>query len=164
MITGITGNRSCGDLKIFLKSDIEYFKSLLNNADYTELIDQIMDYSGQVPISYRYIVSDLLYALAKTDTKSANLCLSQLRQSQFVGSPDLFMLKFDVLSLDNDEFFNLYECNIRELTVYYEDFYGFNVYCRHCDIDTLNIIGGRGRIESLERSFMTSEIKNTNYL
>lgn len=164
MITGITGNKSCDDLKIFLESDTEYFKSLLNNADYTELIDQIMDYSGQVPVSHKDIVSDLLYVLAKTDIESANLCLSQLRQSQFVGSPDFRKLKFDVLSLDKDEFFNLYECNIRELTVYYAEPFGFNINCRYCNIDILNIIGGMGRLESHERSFMTSKIKNTNYL
>lgn len=164
MIAGVTRNKSCDNLKMFLESDIGYFKSLLNNANYTELIDQIMDYSDQVPVSHRDIVSDLLYVLAKTDTKSANLCLRQLRQPQFVGSPDLCKLKFDVLSLDKDEFFNLYECNIRELTIYYTDGFGFNVHCRYCTIDTLNIVGGRDGLESHERAFMTSQINKINYL
>ena len=167
MITGITGNKalSCDNLKTFLEDNPECdVKSLLRNANYEELTDQAFTYAGQVPISYREIISELLYVLAKIDITSSNLCLRQYRMHSDKVSATIQKFKFDVLSLDRDEFFDLIDCDIRELTVYYEDFFGFNVYCRNCNIDTLNIARGMGNIESYERSFITSQINRTNYI
>lgn len=166
MITGITGNKAlfCDNLKIFLEDNPECdFKALLRNANYKELMDQAFVYAGLVPISYTEIIAELLYTLTKIDITSANSCLSQYRTDQNMVTPNIRKLKFDVLSLDRDEFFNLIDCDVRELTVYYDDFFGFNVSCRHCKIDTLNIVGGRGNLESHERSFISSQINKTNY-
>lgn len=78
--------------------------------------------------------------LAKIDITSANLCLSQYRTNPDKVSPSIQKLKFDVLSLDRDEFFDLTDCDIRELTVYYEDFLRINKVCISSDIESLYLL------------------------